>query len=936
MRTANVCPTCSTFINALCVIYDGPLLATLDIQPTDSLEVALQKIETFALTGVPGSSIITQDEGVTVDLNAGVINFIGAGVTATDAGGNITNVTIPGEVNDLTSSVTWADVPDANITLSSVQQHQSLLSITESQISDLQSYMLASQQLAQSKPLVAGEFLTSYDAGTGLFTSATPTYFTPTDLPTDYGYTPLSVGNGLTDNSGTIDLGGDITADVDLLNTTSAFFRIRMFNPGFTQWTALRIDTDEFDVEARHDTSGNEGNVRFVTSSSSAIGLINVRDTARGGYREITFTSTGDWFVNDQITSKGLVYQANYHTNYTDRSIVDKEYVDLSISNNYNTAATTPVEFTYANSTAMIADQGNQTSNYFQYVNDTDTYYEYLGTLGGVIGDYREVTDGDEITVIRGSRTYTPVHIVYASEAVMFVNQKFQRKGYIYRTSDTDTHYEYLGTKTVSLADYKIISIDPTGLEAIDEGNGIGWRLIGRNPANHGNIGKNAIDFSAYFSVANQGALGDVSFAAGSDNIAGGYGSFVGGYGNNASESFATIFGQTNSNAGYASLISGLNNTIQTNGNYGSILGHDSNLVGYFSNLLGTGLIGKSTSTTVVGQANLDYTNTSGSVNIGTAPHFIVGNGTIGAGPPNAVTGRSNALEVLHNGSVIAPSLTNGTIDAGVDEILVTKGWITAQGFGGGAQSWQDIHDGTDGTNNFANNAWIQSPDTNTYFDVTAANSGSYFDYYSTNTGSYANIETVAGSLFKATNGSMGVYAEKTYAAEGQKRYTDLFLNIDDFYVKTVNPNNSSRGGGFEIIGDTSGGGERVRMYSIKQAGIENRLDVAFPNASSTAIHRVIIPAPLTTSLTTRYATLGVTANSSTSYADGDGIIDMSTVENTSKGYTVATLPTAVTGVRAFVTDSTVTAAGNFGATVVGGGSNVVPVFYDGTNWIIA
>lgn len=48
------------------------------------------------------------------------------------------------EVNDLTSAVTWADVPNANITQGSVTQHQAALSITESQISDLQTYLTAS------------------------------------------------------------------------------------------------------------------------------------------------------------------------------------------------------------------------------------------------------------------------------------------------------------------------------------------------------------------------------------------------------------------------------------------------------------------------------------------------------------------------------------------------------------------------------------------------------------------------------------------------------------------------------------------------------------------------------------------------------------------------------------------------------------------------
>jgi len=47
------------------------------------------------------------------------------------------------EVNDLSAAVTWANVPDVNITESSVTQHQAALSITESQISDLQSYLTA-------------------------------------------------------------------------------------------------------------------------------------------------------------------------------------------------------------------------------------------------------------------------------------------------------------------------------------------------------------------------------------------------------------------------------------------------------------------------------------------------------------------------------------------------------------------------------------------------------------------------------------------------------------------------------------------------------------------------------------------------------------------------------------------------------------------------
>lgn len=49
-------------------------------------------------------------------------------------------------------------------------------------------------------------------------------------------------------------------------------------------------------------------------------------------------------------------------------------------------------------------------------------------------------------------------------------------------------------------------------------------------------------------------------------------------------------------------------------------------------------------------------------------------------------------------------------------------------------------------------------------------------------------------------------------------------------------------------------------------------------------------------------------------------------------GYTVTTLPIGVVGARAYVTDALTPV---FGATVVTGGAVTIPVFYNGTNWIV-
>jgi hypothetical protein len=64
----------------------------------------------------------------------------------------------------------------------------------------------------------------------------------------------------------------------------------------------------------------------------------------------------------------------------------------------------------------------------------------------------------------------------------------------------------------------------------------------------------------------------------------------------------------------------------------------------------------------------------------------------------------------------------------------------------------------------------------------------------------------------------------------------------------------------------------------------------------------------------------------------GAGNLNLSGVVITG-GYTVATLPTGVVGMRAYVTNAL---APTYGNTVVGGGSVVIPVFYNGTNWIVA
>ena len=81
-----------------------------------------------------------------------------------------------------------------------------------------------------------------------------------------------------------------------------------------------------------------------------------------------------------------------------------------------------------------------------------------------------------------------------------------------------------------------------SGLEAIDEGNGIGWRLVGRNPANFGNIGLDSTDVHDG-SSGTHGATGDYCFVGGKDNVVSGNRSVAFGSANNITGSFSSAIG---------------------------------------------------------------------------------------------------------------------------------------------------------------------------------------------------------------------------------------------------------------------------------------------------------------------------------------------------------------------------------------------------------
>lgn len=132
------------------------------------------------------------------------------------------------------------------------------------------------------------------------------------------------------------------------------------------------------------------------------------------------------------------------------------------------------------------------------------------------------------------------------------------------------------------------IANNVNGLEAINEGNGVGWRLIGKDPGNYGNIGNSAVDLSNSLSNTQDfGAIGYGGFATGIETTALGAGSTAMGSRTVASSSNATAMGSNTTASGIRSTSMGLN-SIASGGN-STAMGESTIASGLDATALGNG-----------------------------------------------------------------------------------------------------------------------------------------------------------------------------------------------------------------------------------------------------------------------------------------------------------------------------------------------------------
>ena len=211
-----------------------------------------------------------------------------------------------------------------------------------------------------------------------------------------------------------------------------------------------------------------------------------------------------------------------------------------------------------------------------------------------------------------------------------------------------------MGTTQFKTVPYALSAANVQGLERVDEGNNYGWRLVGRNPDRYGNIGTRAIDLSA--SLNNSTTLGATGFYATALGV-----------NTTSSGDLATALGNSTLASGFGALATGQNTT--ASGVNSTATGFASIAAGETSTAIGNYAIAASYQSIALGSYNL-VTGTTDSW-IPTDPLLVVGNGT-GLGT------QSNALSILKNGTITAPSLTNALITTAGAKALITKEYAEA------------------------------------------------------------------------------------------------------------------------------------------------------------------------------------------------------------------------------------------------------------------
>ncbi len=270
----------------------------------------------------------------------------------------------------------------------------------------------------------------------------------------------------------------------------------------------------------------------------SAVSLLKVKELTNSGYRLITSNPNNHGNIGDFAVDLSTQSAAGNHG----------AMGNYSVAINLNTTAQGFSSF--AIGTETIAQNNSQFSlGYYNIGTSLNTVLELgIGNASTRANALEVYTNG---SIYAPELTISLINNIRSLTTKEYVDSRISLVSSITDLSDVDTTtlppainqtLIWDGTNWVPGTDIYI----PSELEKITETNQ-GWRILGRNPNNYGDIGQDAIDLSySDSSSSTKGATGDISFSKGYNTTAQGDYSHAEGFGTIAINTAQHVQGRFN------------------------------------------------------------------------------------------------------------------------------------------------------------------------------------------------------------------------------------------------------------------------------------------------------------------------------------------------------------------------------------------------------
>ena len=310
----------------------------------------------------------------------------------------------------------------------------------------------------------------------------------------------------------------------------------------------------------------------------------------------------------------------------------------------YSAFAQAPEQFSYQ---AVIRDaQGDLVSNQSVTVNISILEGNSTGTT--VFEEEHSITTNDNglatLVIGNGLNTFGDISSVSWGDNAYYLKIETDPEG--------GSNFSITATTQLLSVPYALYANEAGSgsgaLEEITEGSNTGYRIVGRDTANYGNIGDIAVDLS-YSPLASttNGASGDYSTAMGYGTTASGRYSTAMGYGTTASGNYSTAMGDITTAFGNNSTAMGYGTTASNF--YSTAMGDGTTASGNTSTAMGSLTTASGGASTAMGE------NTTASGRASTA----MGNNTTASG--RASTAMGDITAAFGNNSTAMGSLTTAS-----------------------------------------------------------------------------------------------------------------------------------------------------------------------------------------------------------------------------------------------------------------------------------